>query len=588
MGAKITIDSATLANKGLEVIEAHFLFGLPYDRIEVVVHPTSIVHGLVRFRDGAAIAHLGLPDMRVPISYALTYPDRAQTPVPALDLTAGPLEFFEPDTDTFRLLALAREAGERGGTYPCAFNAANEVAVAAFLDGRIGFLDIAGSVEDALDRTDGAPARDLNELREADSRARERGGAGMGVVAAILGLAILVMIHEAGHFFAARAVGMTPRKFYLGFGPPIAKKTRGGVEYGIGSIPLGGYVKIPGMNRPSPGDLAATLSPEDREQHRAELARLDDAIEREDYEAAHVYLDELRPALGETRMWQELEWSLAPDAYWRQTTWRRLTAIFAGPAVNLVFAVVLFACLFMVAAERSTNVIGRVVTGSPAAAAHVQAGDRILRVAGQTMPAGDIPAHIRATNGRPFRLVVLRNGKRVVARAAAREERQRRVPDRDRDRGAHRAGRVTARCDPRRGEADLEHHCRDGAWDRAPRDRPRHEPGVELGRDRARLGAGVAAGRARLPVRARPGQPRARAAEPAARAAARRRAHRDGARREGARPHVPAGGLRALLGLRADAVRGADVLRPPQRPLRRRRLEATRPSRGAGTTWSPS
>jgi 1-deoxy-D-xylulose-5-phosphate reductoisomerase len=173
MGAKITIDSATLANKGLEVIEAHFLFGLPYDRIEVVVHPTSIVHGLVRFSDGAAIAHLGLPDMRVPISFALTYPDRATTPVPALDLTAGPLEFFEPDTDTFRLLALAREAGERGGTYPCAFNAANEVAVAAFLDGRIGFLDVAASVEDALERTDGAPARDLEELREADSRARD-------------------------------------------------------------------------------------------------------------------------------------------------------------------------------------------------------------------------------------------------------------------------------------------------------------------------------------------------------------------------------------------------------------------------------
>jgi len=173
MGAKITIDSATLANKGLEVIEAHFLFGMPYDRIEVVVHPTSIVHGLVRFRDGAAIAHVGLPDMRVPISYALTYPERAATAVPALDLTAGPLEFFEPDLETFRLLALAREAGERGGTYPCAFNAANEVAVSAFLEGRIDFLDIAGSVEDALERTDGAPARDLDELREADARARE-------------------------------------------------------------------------------------------------------------------------------------------------------------------------------------------------------------------------------------------------------------------------------------------------------------------------------------------------------------------------------------------------------------------------------
>jgi 1-deoxy-D-xylulose-5-phosphate reductoisomerase len=173
MGAKITVDSATLANKGLEVIEAHFLFGVPYDRIEVVVHPTSIVHGLVRFRDGASIAHLGYPDMRVPISYALTYPERAATPIPPLDLTAAPLEFFEPDVETFRMLALAREAGVRGGTFPCAYNAANEVAVAAFLEGRIGFLDIAAMVEDVLGRVDGAPARDLEELREADRRARE-------------------------------------------------------------------------------------------------------------------------------------------------------------------------------------------------------------------------------------------------------------------------------------------------------------------------------------------------------------------------------------------------------------------------------
>jgi 1-deoxy-D-xylulose-5-phosphate reductoisomerase len=171
MGPKITIDSATLANKGLEVIEAHFLFGLPYDRIEVVIHPPSIVHGLVRFDDGAAIAHLGNPDMRVPISYALTYPNRAATCVPPLELRT--LEFHEPDLTTFRMLALAREAGERGGTYPCAYNAANEVAVQAFLDGRIGFLDIATAVEEVLTRVDGSPARDLAELVEADRRARD-------------------------------------------------------------------------------------------------------------------------------------------------------------------------------------------------------------------------------------------------------------------------------------------------------------------------------------------------------------------------------------------------------------------------------
>ena len=173
MGPKITIDSATLANKGLELIEAHFLFDLAYDRIEVVVHPSSVVHALVRFRDGGALAHLGYPDMRVPISFALTYPDRAATSVPALDFSAGlTLAFEPPDLERFPLLRLAREAGERGGTYPCAFNAANEVAVDAFLGGRIGFLDVAELVEHALSQADGAPARDLAELFAADAAAR--------------------------------------------------------------------------------------------------------------------------------------------------------------------------------------------------------------------------------------------------------------------------------------------------------------------------------------------------------------------------------------------------------------------------------
>jgi len=173
MGPKITIDSATLANKGLELIEAHYLFGLEYGRIEVVVHPTSVVHALVRFRDGASLAHLGYPDMRVPISFALTFPDRRATPIPALDFSAGlTLEFESPDLDRFPLLGLAREAGERGGTYPCAFNAANEVAVHAFLDGRIRFVEIARLVQDALDAVDGAPAHDLAQLVEADGEAR--------------------------------------------------------------------------------------------------------------------------------------------------------------------------------------------------------------------------------------------------------------------------------------------------------------------------------------------------------------------------------------------------------------------------------
>jgi 1-deoxy-D-xylulose-5-phosphate reductoisomerase len=179
MGPKITVDSATLANKGLELIEAHFLFGLPYERIEVALQPTSVVHALVRFRDGASLAHLGYPDMRVPISFALTYPERAATPIPPLDFSQGlVLEFEPPDLETFPLLALARRAGEQGGTFPCAFNAANEVAVAAFLEGSLPFLGIAATVEDVLSGVDGAPARDLGELIEADSAARrlaERG-----------------------------------------------------------------------------------------------------------------------------------------------------------------------------------------------------------------------------------------------------------------------------------------------------------------------------------------------------------------------------------------------------------------------------
>ncbi len=182
MGPKITVDSATLANKGLELIEAHFLFGLPYQRIEVVVHPTSVVHALVRFRDGAALAHLGYPDMRVPISFALTYPERAATPIPQLDLAAGlTLEFHAPDLETFPLLRLAREAGERGGTLPCVFNAANEVAVAAFLADRLPFLGIAEVVEETLAAVDGAPAHDVDELVEADSQARRLAEQGVAV-----------------------------------------------------------------------------------------------------------------------------------------------------------------------------------------------------------------------------------------------------------------------------------------------------------------------------------------------------------------------------------------------------------------------
>jgi 1-deoxy-D-xylulose-5-phosphate reductoisomerase len=177
MGGKITIDSATLMNKGLELIEAHHLFGFPYERISVVVHPESIVHAVIHLNDGASIAHLGHPDMRVPISYALHYPERADVTVETLDLAAvGRLTFEPPDLETFRCLGLARDAAAAGGTAPCVLNAANEVAVHAFLEGRLAFLDIARVIEGTLESSDGAPVRRFEDLYLADEEARRRAG----------------------------------------------------------------------------------------------------------------------------------------------------------------------------------------------------------------------------------------------------------------------------------------------------------------------------------------------------------------------------------------------------------------------------
>jgi 1-deoxy-D-xylulose-5-phosphate reductoisomerase len=174
MGGKITIDSATLMNKGLEVIEAHHLFGVPYDRIDVVVHPQSIVHSLITLCDGAALAHLGHPDMRVPISYALHHPDRVDVPVRALDLAeVGALTFEPVDEEAFPCLGLARAAAIAGGTAPCVLNAANEIAVHAFLRGRLSYLGIAAVIERTLDALPAARVRAFESLYEADREARE-------------------------------------------------------------------------------------------------------------------------------------------------------------------------------------------------------------------------------------------------------------------------------------------------------------------------------------------------------------------------------------------------------------------------------
>jgi 1-deoxy-D-xylulose-5-phosphate reductoisomerase len=178
MGGKITIDSSTLMNKGLELIEAHHLFGLPYERIDVVVHPQSIIHSLITLNDGAALAHLGYPDMRVPISYALHHPERVDVPgMRPLDLAeVGALTFEHVDDEAFPCLRLAREAAAAGGTAPCVLNAANEVAVHAFLGGNLSFLGIPAVIEETLGRLGAKPIRAFETLYEADREARSVAG----------------------------------------------------------------------------------------------------------------------------------------------------------------------------------------------------------------------------------------------------------------------------------------------------------------------------------------------------------------------------------------------------------------------------
>jgi regulator of sigma E protease len=231
---------------------------------------------------------------------------------------------------------------------------------------------------------------------------------------AILGLAVLVLVHEAGHFFVARAVGMTPRKFYLGFGPPIVKRVRNGVEFGIAAIPLGGYVKIPGMHRPAAGDLRQSLPAETQQRLAPQLDVLDDALRADDEPAARAAVARLEPDLPGNRQVQELSWSLAPDAYWRQPAPKKIAVIAAGPLTNFLIAVALFVGVYMVSSVQVSRTVERVLHGRPAAAAGLHAGDRILAIAGHPVQPDEISKTINSTHGRPFRIVVARSGHRVT------------------------------------------------------------------------------------------------------------------------------------------------------------------------------
>lgn len=257
----------------------------------------------------------------------------------------------------------------------------------------------------------------------------------MSIFVSILGLGLLILIHEAGHFFVARSVGMNPRKFYLGFPPALAKARRNGIEYGIGAIPLGGYVKIPGMHRPAAGDLDVHFGRALAEQPsltsgveelRRRLASADYADARAAVAtlASKIESAELSLAARSTaeRGLTELDDALGPDAYWRARTWKRVAVIFAGPGANLVLAVVLFAALFMAGGGRATSIVDNVLPETPAAAAGLQTGDEIIAIGGRTVEADEIAETISSSDGGELTLIVERNGDRMALRPVRPEE----------------------------------------------------------------------------------------------------------------------------------------------------------------------
>ena len=271
----------------------------------------------------------------------------------------------------------------------------------------------------------------------------------MNVFVSILGLGFLILVHEAGHFFVARAVGMNPRKFYLGFPPAVAKTRRNGIEYGIGAIPLGGYVKIPGMHRPAAGDLdfhlgravaeAPALTSAVEELRR----RLEDGDHPRAREAvaavrSEVEATQLSPAAAKAaeRGLTDIEDALGPDAYWRARTWKRVAVIFAGPGANLLLAVILFAGLFVATSGSlrlgfvlgaddqgaPTRVVQEVAADTPAESAGLRAGDSIVAIDGRALAADEIRDAIAGSEGRTLTVTVERDGERVELRPVRPEQ----------------------------------------------------------------------------------------------------------------------------------------------------------------------
>jgi regulator of sigma E protease len=249
----------------------------------------------------------------------------------------------------------------------------------------------------------------------------------MTILVAIIGLGVLVFVHELGHFVVSLALKMRPRRFYVGFPPAVWKTTRNGIEYGIGAVPLGGFVKIPGMHRPAPVDVDAGTARALQEAPSlgGAVSRLRNALAADDHAAARDALEVLRGLAAERSLSKQasvalekaladLEDALGPDAYWRAPTWKRVAAIAAGPAANILLALVLFTGLYMTSVGRATTSVDEVSPGSPAATAGLRPGDVIVSIGDTHVEAGDISKLIADSDGKPLTLVVARDGTLVV------------------------------------------------------------------------------------------------------------------------------------------------------------------------------
>ena len=256
----------------------------------------------------------------------------------------------------------------------------------------------------------------------------------MSIAVSIVGLALLILIHEAGHFLVALAVKMRPRRFYIFFPPALVKRVRNGVEYGIGSIPLGGYVKIPGMHKPAPADIRSHLGRalDEAPWLEREIEPVVSALGEDRLDAARAALPDLRRALGRANLseparrsaergLQDLEDALGEGAYWRAPAWKRVAVIFAGPGTNLVFAIALLALVFMLGVPvGTTRTVESVDRGTPAAAAGLRQGDAIVAINGRRVASEEISETIRGSGGEPLALSIRRDGERVTLRARAR------------------------------------------------------------------------------------------------------------------------------------------------------------------------